>query len=633
MKLHFVNIAPLFTDHVDEVADDLKQLASKGDFDETAFKFTLVPEGSPVIDKAAVLGDAFVQYRKAMKARGLQAGMLIQATMGHGWVPESPSSFDKFIKSDLSQPYIHCPLGKDFQKYVHDSIRHLASLQPDFMMVDDDFRMMTIRGGCFCPLHMKRFNELTGHNYTAEELRDAVKNDADLNRRFRAFQGETLNELAAIIRQAIDEVNPHIPCSFCCCSDDLDHANLIASTLAAPGQEPIVRINNGRYLRNNPDFASWLGYTRAQLLALPPETAVLTEADTCPQNRLSTDSAIMHVNITLALLQGFAGAKLWITRLSDYQPASGKAYRRTLAENAPLYQAIRDLQPRWHGINSPFPKGRINWQALFASSWGNAIFSLMGLPFHYDFPDDGPAMLNGDTAVLFTDDEIRAMLAQPLLLDGTAAENLASRGLGEFLGYDAMAVPEQTVSIETFRTSDGRELTMTGGVRSRVFVNVSPAAEQLSQFYHKSWPGAAEKTSVGPGAIRFRNRLGGTVVTLGAYIGPYDLSAFFMLNEFRKLQLIDILRSFNCLDIAYAGDTRVICQCGKAASGERLCYFCSNSNDVLDELPVCGTGLANANFRQLLPDGSWQPVTATPTTDGAVLNVRLNPLAPVVLAY
>ena len=56
MKLHFVNIAPLFADPVDEVVADLHELSTKGDFDETAFCFTLVPEGVPTYDKAGILG-------------------------------------------------------------------------------------------------------------------------------------------------------------------------------------------------------------------------------------------------------------------------------------------------------------------------------------------------------------------------------------------------------------------------------------------------------------------------------------------------------------------------------------------------------------------------------------------------
>ena len=60
---------------------------------------------------------------------------------------------------------------------------------PDFFMLDDDFRMITGSDGCFCPLHIAGFNHLSGKNYIAETIRDAI-----------------------------DCETPGLPCSFCKCA-------------------------------------------------------------------------------------------------------------------------------------------------------------------------------------------------------------------------------------------------------------------------------------------------------------------------------------------------------------------------------------------------------------------------------
>ncbi|MBP5641181.1 MAG: hypothetical protein J6X55_17005 [Victivallales bacterium] len=633
MKLHFVNIAPLFDNHVNEVADDLLKLSQTGDYDETAFKFTLVPEGTPPYDKARLLGTSFVKYRDALKARGMKAGILVQATMGHGWMPDSRAPFQNFRRADdLRYLYIMCPLDKGFQTYVHDAIAHLASLAPDFIMIDDDFRMLTGRNGCFCPLHIAQFNQLTGKEFTAESLKEALQNDAALQKKFDDFQRDTLVELAKVIRRAIDESNPAMPCTFCACAYDLHHAQAIAETLAAPGQEIVVRINNGLYLRNNPaDFGDWLYSTCVQKLALPATYNVLTEADTCPQNRYSTDCAIMHANITLALLQGYAGAKLWISRLSDYEPSSGTAYRKTLSTYAGMYQAIRDLNVSWQGFSVPVPapEKRLDDAHL---NWGAAVFSRLGLPFRYDLPDHGPSMIAGNSVInLFSDVQLLEILKGKVILDGLAGDAIARRGFSDLIGYDAVPKPEEKVSCEEFTTPDGTTHVITGSPLANVFQNVRPDAEILSNYYHKGWVLDPERKAIGPGAIRFRNRLGGTVVTFGAYIRGYSLNSFFLLNETRKLQLRILLEQFNELPLFYDGDQRIIIQKGTSAAGD-VFYVCNCSNDILDDIPLAGTHLPD-NLQMLTPEGTWQAVQVVKTPHGIRILQQLIPLHPLVFRY
>ncbi len=55
MKTHWVNVAPLIGAHEEELAADIRRLRRETAMDSVAFICTLVPEGDPPFDKAAVL--------------------------------------------------------------------------------------------------------------------------------------------------------------------------------------------------------------------------------------------------------------------------------------------------------------------------------------------------------------------------------------------------------------------------------------------------------------------------------------------------------------------------------------------------------------------------------------------------
>ena len=147
-------------DRAEEICADIAALSKSVACCEPAFCFTLVPDGTPPYDKAMRLGGIFSRFRDILARQGVHPGILVQATMGHGWKPDSVSPYQKLRNKLLSYPYIHCPLDPGFREYASRAVGHLAGLEPAFMMMDDDFRMLTGRFGCFCELHVKEFNHL-----------------------------------------------------------------------------------------------------------------------------------------------------------------------------------------------------------------------------------------------------------------------------------------------------------------------------------------------------------------------------------------------------------------------------------------------------------------------------------------
>ncbi len=83
MKLY--SIMPLNVDHIAEICDDIERQYEDGIATEALFNLPISPEGFPVIDKASIGAEKYIKFRDELNRRGLDCGILVQATIGHGY--------------------------------------------------------------------------------------------------------------------------------------------------------------------------------------------------------------------------------------------------------------------------------------------------------------------------------------------------------------------------------------------------------------------------------------------------------------------------------------------------------------------------------------------------------------------
>lgn len=74
---------------------------------------------------------------------------------------------------------VACPLCENWKRYFLQFYAYLIKeLEPDTVWVEDDFRLHNHGdlkfGGCFCDLHIKKYNERLGTHYTREEFTDRL---------------------------------------------------------------------------------------------------------------------------------------------------------------------------------------------------------------------------------------------------------------------------------------------------------------------------------------------------------------------------------------------------------------------------------------------------------------------------
>ena len=180
------SIMRLDEEHIDYYCEDIRRQIEDGIATMPLFMFTLTPEGVPAIDKAAMLTETYLHYKNRLDEMGLPSGVLIQASIGHGWVLNQPSAFTKYVNlTDGASPEICCPYDKDFRRYIRRAAATIAAAHPAHIMLDDDFRLTFRPGhGCACRLHMEAFNRLAGTNLTREELYAAMAGDGEEAKRY-----------------------------------------------------------------------------------------------------------------------------------------------------------------------------------------------------------------------------------------------------------------------------------------------------------------------------------------------------------------------------------------------------------------------------------------------------------------
>lgn len=631
----WINVTPLLEGRSAATADDLAFLTSNTIIDGAAYTCSLVPEGDPAVDKAAIYARRYRETAPIVKSKcGIRQGILFQSTMGHGWTPNAVTPWQTIVMEGGGQMYKFCPLDTRFLDHMSAQAKTLADLAPDFFMVDDDTRLITGVRGCYCPLHLAEFAKRTGRKWTREEIIAAVREDAKLAKAWDLLLADSIAGLMERIRAAFPSSIPGI---FCCCAQDAHHAARMARILSAPGQRPVVRINGAPYCQE----LLYDGLARSSLLAremadIGPGVTILSESDTCPQNRYATSATRLLDYMETMTFDGCDGAKIWLTRGGNpHELESGRAYRKLMAERKGLLKEISGLELKRCGVTVPLPERRpLGVEISYCPwDWGTAYFGRSGFPFRTGRvrPGDVAALL-GEDLKAFTDAELTNLLSGAVLLDGAAARGLTARGFSSLIGVTAREWAGKTISAEDF----GNER-LSGTVNGAAdLTRHDPAAQECSRFLHTDSGLVAAKEYLAPGSLQFVNRLGGRIAVLAPDLPLHqDLSHFVYFTETRKRQMAKVLRWLGDGQIPggayYVGDAPVWCKAGTAKTGGLVLYFDNLDLDAVEPLAV-RFDAAPKTIERLCDDGVWRPMRFTVGADGVCeIPVRLETMRPVIL--
>ena len=643
MRLHNYTIMPLDTDHLEEICQDIREQYENGTATCALFKMTLVPEGNPPVDKVGILCAKYDLFRDRLAEMGLGSGVLVQASIGHGWVLSQMYPYQSYTGINSGEEVrVVCPYDEGFRAYIKNAFAVIAAHKPDTVMLDDDFRLMSFRSfGCGCPLHVARFNELWGDGaFSRQEIWEMLHRCDETgdraNELFIETQREAMIDCARLMREGIDSVDPTLPGTFCCVGNNVECAAEIAEILAGEGNPRVVRLNNGHYTQPcNHNFSNVFRNAAESIAKLRDRVdVILAETDTCPQNRYSTSAMSLHTHFTGTLLEGARGAKHWITRLHAWEPESGTAYRRILGKYRGFYEALADIVPHLHHRGCCIPvTGTPQFDRRKVSGgsggWSNCVLERMGLPFFFAAEPSGIVCLDGAADAIYSDKQMESVLSGNVFLASDTAKRLIARGFGDDLGVDVRDWTGKQPSYEMLPYRNN-ECSVQCGIRE--LVPMSDAVIEHSTVYHSVSRVNPERLF--PGATVYNNARGGKAfVFCGTPNVHYSLTtSFSFLNQSRKQQLIDMMRMAGQLPAYYAGDEEVYFRAANVDDGSLFCAVFNLGMDPIDAITL-GCETVPQKMEILDCDGTRKAVTFTVNEKAKTVTVDTPAytLAPVIL--
>lgn len=637
------SIMRLDTDHFNEIIEDIKDQYKRGISTCPLFMMELVPEGTPVWDKVTPMCEKFRMFKKELDKEGIPVGILIQASLGHGY-PLTPTPFAKYVglKDGNKQP-VHCPFDKDFIEHFKGVVKALAKEKPSAIMLDDDFRMvMRPSFGCACSLHLDALEKKIGKKFTRDTLWEHISThpqDDPITLAFLDTQRDSLVELTIQLREAIDEIDPTIQGINCTSGDVCDFVVDTCKIFAGKGNPSIVRAANGTYAPESTKGFSTVIRRAATCKAKLKKYGVdhvLAETDTIPFNRYGKNARYLHSQYVASILEGLEGAKHWITRLTAFEPKSGRAYRDILAEHCSLYNKLSTLAKniKWVGANSMFVVQEYlhfdtnNIWIYHSNNWALKVFERMGIPFYFSNKVGGVTFLEDNITQDMTDEQIESLFTSSVFMTADVASDLIKRGYGKYLGVNVEKWSGPYCHREVYGTFS---LTSTPQKNPMKIIPTDSRVEELSHCYRQISGNNMEILSP---AVTVMERENGKLSVV--YCGTPDvqhtyLEGFAFLNETRREQFISLLNRANALPVYCETDVELCFRAGYIEDGRLLCMAINLGYDPLETLDL-HLNFAPSAISLLDKDGNEVPLSFK-HIDGDLysINQKVEPMYPVIL--
>lgn len=249
-----------------------------------------------------------------LRTCGLSPAIWAGETLGHGGLLHDAKGKDgapaltplrNFDGED--QGGTRCPTDERFASNLAKIFATLASTHPDYILVDDDFRI-SYRGrihACVCDAHLAQMSRRYGSPVTREEVRDAVMHGGPnaLRDVYLQTMGDTLRDLAKALRAATDEVDDTVGLALCTVHShwDLEGVDPIELTHIFAGKKraPLLRLHGAPYwawISPDKDLPHVLEHARMFAgLSADNGFELMNELDAYPRPRRNCPAAYMEL--------------------------------------------------------------------------------------------------------------------------------------------------------------------------------------------------------------------------------------------------------------------------------------------------------------------------------------------------
>lgn len=218
-----------------------------------------------------------------------------------------PRSNETYLNSNkkICSGFI-CPTSEKAVEIMTDYIKEIAKLNPDIILFDDDLdygtHMQSL--GCYCERHLKLISERLGYEISREELSFEVTSGKPnkVREEWYKLMGETLEEYAKEIRNAVDSVNPEIRFGLCSvmsnwCADGTTAERLVKNF--AGGTKPFMRLTGAPYwapIWKNQNLQHIIEYSRMECALVEDKNIeIISEGDVYPRPRHKVPASHLEI--------------------------------------------------------------------------------------------------------------------------------------------------------------------------------------------------------------------------------------------------------------------------------------------------------------------------------------------------
>ena len=457
--------------------------------------------GHMTIEEAKPWVVAMKRTKKRLVENGIKVSLNPWMEIGHldrGRKLKEGQNFTTMVDYDGTRcEVVACPLCENWRAYFKEFYQYLLrEIQPDTVWVEDDFRLHNHGdlqyGGCFCDLHMQRYNQKLGANYTREEFTDLLFRkgfDAKVRDAWLDVSRETMVDLANFIGKTIKEVGLNTKVGLMS-SAQIRHSMEARDWYAvhkglAQGGEIINRLHLPCYVEAcAKDYYIYFNTTPFVCRAyLPKQTIVLPELENSVFSSYMKDARFLQFQLESAIPLCIDGMTYDIYDFCGNGINEGFGYGEAIAEVMPYLNGVLSLDLQYdslQGIIIPADPNEVynreaengNFMSYAPDEYHfGAYIASLGLntkvSTEKQFKGEIVSLCNG-AVFNFSDEQLKKLFADNyVILDGTAAIRLLNRGLGHLIHAKSFKLHVDEKDIHSYeQAADGVLVNGRKGIRA-----------------------------------------------------------------------------------------------------------------------------------------------------------------------
>ncbi|VGO22905.1 hypothetical protein [Pontiella sulfatireligans] len=462
-----------------------------------------------------------------------------------------------------------CPLCKNWQAYLIDYFVYLTKeIQPVALWVEDDWRLHNHGGemgygGCFCECCLERFAEMVGEtSVTREQVVAKVAAPGEPHpwrAQWLELAWQALSEPAQKLTDALKAEKPEMRIGLMSSIPDVQSIekrdwNGLMNIFTDDGENYLIRPHMPPYTEE-PPITTAPCYSRQTIALLDRDADIYPELENSPRcGPYSGTHKYSIWEMTNGILYGARGITINHFDNMGMNTYADRGFGKVLGKKRKQFDTLMGLklddrkargvkvlfspdiaQHKWAGASgggakmytgedlSKFETGGGSLNDLQANSteWSK-VFYILGISHSFTRDIHGEKgdifAVSDQTLRCYSDDEIKILLSQNIILDLPSSEVLVQRGFGSLIGVKNISrtkLEESAYSMEEVEEAFFGK--MEGDVKPRMcaqrvatpigVLNYAEGTETLSTIK------GAEFDAKFPGSGMYRNELGGTVYT------------------------------------------------------------------------------------------------------------------------